>query len=203
MARGMLRIAVAACGVLAGTTGSLAQQPLSQEVRACEGEISSLSLGVVPDADAYSVDIFDPTEQALKFRDVFLTTLRSNEKTTREDGNLVFTFRAESIFRGVTSRTQVNPTYRADPGSAKSSRRTDEDETRELIQSDRPTRRSPQTASQQVVVEAELRNNETQRVIWLASVRCDPLTGDERLLMKFIAEVLVDNIGLAVKQKEI
>ena len=197
----LLRVVAVVSGVLAGASTGAAQQQPFYDIRACDGEISSLALGAIPQADAYTVDIFDPTETALRFRDIFLAELNNAEKTTREDGNLVFSFRSESIFRGITLRSQVNPTYRGDQGASRSSPRTDEDETRALIRSDRPARRDDKPASQQIIVEAELRNNETQRVVWLATVRCNPLTSDRNVLMKFVSEVFVENLGAAVKQK--
>ncbi len=188
-------------GVVTGASAAAAQQQPFFEFSACEGVISSLAPGTIPDGEAYTVDIFDPTEGALQFRDIFLAELNDAAKVTREDGNLVFSFRSESIFSGITSRNQVNPTYRGEPGTSRSSPRTTEDETRELIRSDRRTRRDAITASQQILVEAELRNNLTQRVIWLATVRCTPVTNDRGLLMKFVSEVLIENLGAAVKQK--
>ena len=188
--------------MVAGTSAAAAQQQPFFEFNACEGDISSLAPGAIPEGEAYTVDIFDPTDAALQFRDIFLSELNNTAKATLEDGNLVFSFRSESIFSGITSRNQVNPTYRREQGAARASqRRTTEDETRELIRSDRHTRRDTTRASQQIVVEAELRNNETQRVIWLATVRCNPLTNDNKLLMKFVSEVFVENLGAAVKQK--
>lgn len=201
MGRKVLRTVAFVCGVLAGVSAAAAQQQPFYDFRACDGEISSLALGDIPETDAYAVDIFDPTETALRFREIFLTELNEAAKATRENGNLVFSFRSESVFRGITLRSQVNPTYRGDQGSSRSSPRTDEDETRELIRSDRRTRRVTSTASQEILVEAELRNKETQRVIWLATVRCQPLTNDRNVLMKFVSEVFVENLGMAVKQK--
>ena len=201
MGRTILRVAAAILGVVAGLSTAAAQQQPFHHFRACDGEISSLALGDVPETDAYAVDIFDPTDTALQFREIFLGELNEATKATREDGNLVFSFRSESIFRGVTSRTQVNPTYRGDQGTLRASPRSDEDETRELICSDRRARRDTSEASQQIIVEAELRNKETQRIIWLATVRCHPLTSDSNILMKFVSEVFVENLGTAVKQK--
>ena len=194
-------VGVVVAGVLVGASTAAAQQQPFYDFRACDGEISSLALGSIPEADAYTVDIFDPTETALRFRDIFLAELSDAAKATRDDGNLVFSFRSESIFRGITSRAQVNPTYRGDQSASRTSPRTDEDETRELIRSDRRGRRNEKPASQQIIVEAELRNNETQRVVWLATVRCTPLTSDRNALMKFVSEVFVENLGAAVKQK--
>jgi hypothetical protein len=197
----ILRAGAIACWILASAAPAAAQQQPFHHTRACDGEISSLALGDIPETDAYAVDIFDPTDTALRFREIFLAELNEAAKATREDGNLVFSFRSEAIFRGITSRSQVNPTYRGDPGSSRSAPRTDEDETRELIRSDRRTRQDVPTSSQQVIVEAELRNKATQRVIWLATVRCSPLTNDRSSLMKFVSEVFVENLGKAVKQK--
>ncbi len=197
----ILRMGTVIFGIVAGATSTAAQQQPFYDFRACDGEISSLALGAIPEADAYAVDIFDPTETALRFREIFLAELNESAKATRQDGNLVFRFRSESIFRGVTTRTQLNPTYRGDPGVSRSSPRTVEDETRELIRSDRRARRNTGQASQQILIEAELRNKDTQRVVWLATVRCVPLTNDRNVLMKFVSEVFVENIGAAVKQK--
>lgn len=177
------------------------QQPFF-DFSACEGVISSLAPGTIPDGEAYAVDIFDPTEGALQFRDIFLAALNDANKVTREDGNMMFSFRSESIFSGITSRNQVNPTYRGELGTSRSAQRTTEDETRDLIRSDRRARQGTLTASQQILVEAELRNQETQRVVWLATVRCNPVTNDRTLLMQFVSKVLVENLGAAVKQKE-
>ncbi len=188
-------------GVMAGSSAATAQQQPFFDFSACEGVISSLAPGAIPDGEAYTVDIFDPTEVALQFRGIFLAELNNAEKVTRDDGNLVFSFRSESIFSGITSRNQVNPTYRGEPGTSRSSPRTTEDETRELIRSDRRTRRDAVNASQQILVEAELRNQQTQRVVWLATVRCNPLTNDRNLLMRFVSKVLIENLGEAVRQK--
>lgn len=201
MRRSILQMSAIVFGVVVGATNAVAQQQPFYDFRACDGDISSLSLGEIPETDAYAVDIFDPTETALQFREIFLAELNEAAKATREDGNLVFSFRSESIFSGVTSRAQVNPTYRGAQGGAGSSPRTDEDETRDLIRNDRRARIDTGQASQQVLVEAELRNSATQRVVWLATVRCRPLTSDRSVLMKFVSEVFVENLGLAVKQK--
>ena len=201
MGGAVLRVGTIVFGAVVAVSSAAAQQQPFYDFRACDGEVSSLALGTIPQTDAYAVDIFDPTEAALRFRDIFLAELGEAAKATHEDGNLVFSFRSESIFRGITSRAQVNPTYRGDQGTPSSSARTDEDETRELIRNDRRARRDATTASRQIIVEAELRNKETQRVIWLATVRCRPLTTDRNALMKFVSEVFVENMGAAVKQK--
>ena len=201
MGRGILRIGAFLLLLFGGAADANAQQQPFYDFRACDGEISSLSLGEIPAADAYTVDIFDPTETALRFREIFLAELSEAAKATAEDGNLVFSFRSESIFRGVTSRSKVSPTYRGDRGSSRTSPRTDEDETRDLIRNDSRSRNDTTPASQQVLIEAELRNNETQRIVWLATVRCHPLTNDRNILMKFVSEVFVENLGTAVKQK--
>ena len=187
--------------LLASAIPAHAQQSTFSDIRACEGEISSLALAAIPAGDSYAVDIFDPTELALSFRRIFLAELQAAEKQTDENGNLVFSFRAESIFRGVTSRNQVSPTYRGDDGASRGAPRTAEDETRDLIRSDHRGQRDDTRTSQQVIVEAELRNRETQRVLWLATIRCDPLTNDQNVLMRFVAEIFVENLGDAVKQK--
>jgi len=197
----ILRVGTIVCGISSVAAAAAAQQQPFYDVRACDGEISSLALGDIPETDEYAVDIFDPTDTALQFRGIFLAELKKAARATREDGNLVFSFRSESIFRGITLRAQVDPTYRGDQGASRSSPRTDEDETRELIRSDRRSRRSTSTASQEVIVEAELRNKATQRVIWLATVRCQPLINDRATLMKFVSQVVVENLGKAVKQK--
>ena len=199
--RTIFQVAAIGFWILAGASSTAAQQQPFYDFRACDGEISSLALGAIPKADAYAVDIFDPTDTALRFRDIFLTELSEAAKTTREDGNLVFSFRSESIFRGITSREQVNPTFRGNQGISRASPRTDEDETRELIRSGRRARRDATSASHQIIIEAELRNKATQRVLWLATVRCNPLTNDRNMLMRFVSEVFVENLGTAVKQK--
>ena len=200
MVRVISSVAAIIVGVMAGASVAAAQQQPFYEFNACEGDISSLAPGAIPEGEAYAVDIFDPTDAALQFRDIFLAELSNTAKATREDGNLVFSFRSESIFSGITSRNQVNPTYRGEQGSSRSTQRTTEDETRELIRSDR-RRSGSLTASQRIIVEAELRNKQTQRVIWLATVRCDPLTNDRNLLMRFVSEVFIQNLGTAVRQK--
>jgi hypothetical protein len=188
-------------GLVVGASSVTAQQQPFYESRACDGEISALAPGEVPATDAYTVDIFDPTDAALRFREIFLAELNDAAKATREDGNLVFSFRSESIFSGITSRNRVSPTYRAGDRPSRSSARSTEDETRALIRSDRRGARDTSTASQQILVEAELRNNETQRVIWLATVRCNPLTNDSNSLMTFVSKIIVENLGTAVRQK--
>ena len=199
--RNLLPLGAVIIGAVMGASGVVAQQQPFHETRACDGDISSLSLGVIPETDAYAVDIFDPTETALRFREIFLIELAGADKAIQDDGNLVFSFRSESIFRGITSRSQVNPTYRNDRDLTRPSPRSDEDETRDLIRSDRRSRTETGQASQQVLVEAELRNKQTQRIVWLATLRCRPLTADRAALMKFVSAVFVENLGMAVKQR--
>jgi hypothetical protein len=201
MVRVISSVGAIVVALVAGTSAAAAQQQPFFEFNACEGDISSLAPGAIPEGEAYTVDIFDPTDAALQFRDIFLSELNNTAKATLEDGNLVFSFRSESIFSGITSRNQVNPTYRREQGAARASqRRTTEDETRELIRNDR-RRGDAISASQQIIVEAELRNKQTQRVLWLATVRCIPVTNDRNLLMKFVSHVFIENLGAAVKQK--
>ena len=189
----------------AGLVGSaipvLAQQQPFHEFNACRGSISSLLPGEIPAGNTYAIDILDPTEAALKFRGIFLDELKAAGKPTADDGNLVFSFRAESIFSGITPRTRVEPTYHSEDTGSHAPMRSDEDETRALIHSDRRGRGEIGSASQQIVVEAQLRNKQTQRVLWLATVHCDPITSDDALLMKSIAQIIVATLGEAVKQK--
>ena len=201
MVRVIFSVAAIVVAVSVGAPTVSAQQQPFFDFSACEGDISSLAPGSIPKGEAYTVDIFDPTDAALQFRDIFLAELDSTAKAIREDGNLVFSFRSESIFSGITSRNQVNPTYRREQsGSRASQRRATEDETRDLIRNDR-RRSDTLTASQRIIVEAELRNKQTQRVLWLATVRCIPVTSDRNLLMKFVSAVFIENLGAAVKQK--
>lgn len=201
MGRSGLLLGLVGAGLAGAALPASAQQQPFHEFNACRGSISSLAPGVVPADGAFTVDILDPTEAALKFRGIFLDELKAAAKPTRDDGNLVFSFRAESIFSGITARSRVEPSYRGEESGSHSSARSDEDETRALIRSDRPGRRDAGTASQRILVEAELRNTQTQRVLWLATVHCDPITGDDTLLMKFIAQVIVANVGQALRQK--
>jgi len=197
---GLLLGLVWTCLAGAALPASAQQQPF-HEFSACNGSISSLAPGVIPADGVYTVDILDPTDAALEFRAIFLAELKAAAKPTRDDGNLVFSFRAESIFSGITARARVEPSYRGEESRSGSSARSDEDETRALIHSDRPGRRDTGTASQRILVEAELRDTRTQRVVWLATVHCDPITSDDTLLMKFVAQVIVANVGQALRQK--
>lgn len=198
----VLRLGGLICASLTLAPGAHAQQQQPfYEFRACSGDISSLALAAIPDGNSYAVDIFDPTEAALKFRDIFLAELADAGKLTSEDGNLVFSFRAESIFSGITSRLGINPSPRDVDSPSRAVPRSDEDETRELIRSDRRGRRDLPTASEEILVEAELRNKESQRVLWTGTIRCMPLTADRNLLMKFVSEVFVANMGLALRQQ--
>lgn len=203
MLRGLTIAAAALAGAIVLASLANAQQQPGFDFQACEGDISSLALGDIPDGDAFTVDIFDPTDTALKFRRIFLAALTEAAKRTADNGNLVFSFRAESIFRGMTPRQEVDPTFRGSRDSTGSTRARDEDETRELIRRDRAARDDRSPARQQILVEVELRNKSTQRVVWLATVRCDPLTNDQNLLMQFVSQAIVANIGQALRQKPI
>ena len=88
------------------------QQALAQrqsqpgfDVPVCEGEISTFALGNVPSGPRYWVDIFDKTDEALKFREVFLATLQNSGRGTGEEGQLVFTFESQSNFLGLVPRS--------------------------------------------------------------------------------------------------
>lgn len=164
------------------------------EESVCEGQISTFPLDSVPAEQFYWVDIFDETDEALMFRETFLGTLRADGRKTNRDGRLVFNFESGSAFLGLNARGGVDTAQ----GNARRERDGNRDvgisELRDTIRESGPSRRNQTSLGQQLDVKAELRDTDTGRVIWLATLSCAPLTGDRKLLMRFVSNVIVDSM---------
>lgn len=165
------------------------------DIPICEGEISTFPLSAIPAGRTYWVDIFDETEEALRFREVFLATLQQAGRGTAENGQLVFSFESGSSFlglvpRGPTDRFATDSRSTRDPGKD-----VGLSELRDTIRQDRSSRGTGSGLGQEIDAKAELRDSTTGRVIWLATVDCRPLTGDRKLLMQFVSKVIVDSLG--------
>jgi len=180
-----------------GPHQALAQR-LSQpgfDVSACEGEISTFALGVVPSDRQYWVDIFDKTDEALKFREVFLAALRNSGRGTSKEGQLVFTFESQSNFLGLVSRSSGSRFTSDSRGVKDSGAEIGISELRNTIRRDENGRGTRTGIGQEIDAKVELRDRATGRVAWLATVNCRPLTGDRTLLMEFVSKVIVDSLA--------
>ncbi|MFB0921953.1 MAG: hypothetical protein QMB76_00565 [Alphaproteobacteria bacterium] len=164
------------------------------DVPVCEGQISTFPLDAIPDGETFWVDIFDETTESLEFRDAFLKTLRANGHQTNIDGRLVFSFESESAFLGLVPRGGVD----RNQGTARSSRESDTNigvrELRDTIREGGSSRRGKSSLGAKLDAKAELRDQDTGRVIWLATLSCTPLTGDRSVLIEFVSKVVVDSL---------
>lgn len=159
----------------------------------CEGQISTFPLEIVPDGESYWVDIFDRTDEALAFREIYLKTLRSDSYKTNKDGRLVFNFESQSAFLGLSGRDGVDQARGAAERQRDPGENVGVSELRDTIRGS--DRRSRTSLGQELDVKAELRDTQTGKVIWLATVSCKPLTGDRNLLARFVSRVIVDSLG--------
>lgn len=189
---GLLALAIV---VSAGETRAQSRSQPGFDIPVCDGEVSSFPLGEIASGQSYWVDIFDPTDEALEFRKVFLESLARSGRATAEDGRLVFSFESESSFLGLVPRAgnglniQDAPTRR-DPGT-----QSGVSELRDTIRDNRAVRDGRSGVSPQIGAKAELRDRATGRVVWLATVSCRPLTGDRTLLMEFVSDKIVERLG--------
>jgi len=159
----------------------------------CEGQISTFPLDSVPRDEFYWVDIFDQTDEALAFREIYLKTLQSDSYKTNKDGRLVFNFESQSAFLGLSGRGGVDQARGAAERQRDPGENVGVSELRDTIRSsDRGSRTS---VGQKLNVKAELRYTKTGKVIWLATLSCTPLTGDRTLLARFVSRVIVDSLG--------
>ena len=159
----------------------------------CEGQISTFPLDSVPRDEFYWVDIFDQTDEALAFREIYLKTLQSDSYKTNKDGRLVFNFESQSAFLGLSGRGGVDQARGAAERQRDPGENVGVSELRDTIRSsDRGSRTS---VGQKLNVKAELRDTKTGKVIWLATLSCTPLTGDRTLLARFVSRVIVDSLG--------
>ncbi|MDA0784934.1 MAG: hypothetical protein O3B37_01475 [Proteobacteria bacterium] len=178
------------------------QQALAQrqtqpgfDVPVCEGEISTFALGKVASGKQYWVDIFDKTDEALKFREIFLATLRDSGRGTGSEGQLVFTFESQSNFMGLVPRSSSSRFTRDSGGGRDSGAEVGISELRNTIRGDETGRGTRSTGGQEIDAKVELRDRATGRVAWLATVSCRPLTSDRTLLMEFVSKVIVDSLA--------
>ena len=159
----------------------------------CEGHISTFPLDAVLRDEFYWVDIFDQTDEALAFREIYLKTLQSDSYKTNKDGRLVFNFESQSAFLGLSGRGGVDQARGAAERQRDPGENVGVSELRDTIRSsDRGSRTS---VGQKLNVKAELRDTKTGKVIWLATLSCTPLTGDRTLLARFVSRVIVDSLG--------
>ena len=183
--------------VMPGSHSALAQRQAQPgfDVPICKGEISTFALSDVPSGPDYWVDIFDETDEALRFREVFLATLRNSGRGTGKDGQLVFTFEAQSNFLGLVPRSSGNRFASDSRGAKDSGSEVGVSELRNTIRGDETGRGSRSGVGQEIDAKVELRDRSTGRVAWLATVSCQPLTTDRRLLMEFVSKVIVDSLA--------
>ncbi|MBO6784562.1 MAG: hypothetical protein JJ899_15005 [Alphaproteobacteria bacterium] len=166
------------------------------EVSVCEGEISTFPLGSIPLDAYYWVDILDETKEALAFRDSFLAALEDGGLVTNRDARLVFSFESESAFLGLVPRGGIDNAQRnvgrdRDPG-----REVGVSELRDTIREGADVERRRRTSlGQQLDAKAELRDMETGRVVWLATLACSPRTGDRRVLSDFVSRVVIESLS--------
>jgi len=165
------------------------------DVPICEGEISTFVLGSLPSGPRYWVDIFNKTDEALKFRDVFLATLQNSGRGTGKEGQLVFTFESQSSFLGLVPRSSNSRFADDSRGAQDSGSEVGVSELRDTIRGDETGRGTRTGIGQEIDAKVELRDRATGRVAWLATVSCRPLTGDRALLMEFVSKVIVDSLA--------
>tara|TARA_R110002110_G_scaffold395138_2_gene609633 strand:- start:125746 stop:126378 length:633 start_codon:yes stop_codon:yes gene_type:complete len=165
------------------------------DVPICEGEISTFVLGDVPSGPQYWVDIFDKTDEALKFREVFLTTLQNSGRETGKDGQLVFSFESQSNFLGLVPRSSGDRFGSDSRRTRDSGSEIGVSELRDTIRGDTNGRGIRTGVDQEIDAKIELRDRATGRVAWLGTVSCRPLTGDRALLMEFVSKVIVDSLA--------
>jgi hypothetical protein len=182
-------------GVTAAAGYAQSRNQPGYDVPVCEGEISSFALGEIASGQRYWIDIFDPTEEALEFRDIFLASLAESGRPTGDDGRLVFSFESESSFLGLVPRVGgglniQDARTRRDPGV-----QSGVSELRDSIRDNRAAREGRSDASPKIDAKAELRDRTTGRVVWLATLACRPLTGDRTLLMEFVSDRIVERLG--------
>jgi hypothetical protein len=165
------------------------------DVPVCEGNISTFVLNSIPGNQFYWVDIFDKTDEALAFRETFLKTLKSDGRKTNKQGRLVFNFEWEAATLGLSGRGGI----KKDQGNGVRGRGSSSDiglnNLRDTIRKSSSDRRNRTPLGRTVDARAELRDSQTGRVIWLATLSCQPLSGDRNLLMRFISKVVVDSLG--------
>lgn len=176
---------------------ALAQRQIQPgfDVPVCGGEISTFTLGPVPSGPRYWVDIFDKTDEALKFRDVFLRTLQNSGRGTGKEGQLVFTFESQSNFLGLVPRSSNNRFASDNRGVKDSGAEVGVSELRDTIRGDETGRGARTGLGQEIDAKAELRDRATGRVAWLATISCQPRTTDRTLLMEFVSKVIVDSLA--------
>ncbi len=166
------------------------------DVPACEGTISTFPLGNIPADAFYWVDIFDRTDEALAFRETFLKALRDDGRRTNQNGRLEFSFESASAFLGLVPRSGIDQAQRGAGAARDPGGEVGVSELRDTIRESRGGERRTRTSlGQQLGVKAELRDAETGKVIWLATLDCRPLTGDRALLSRFISKVVVQSLG--------
>jgi len=195
-----LAVVVLVCApVLDGLGREASAQNLSVkgfDAPACTGEISTFPLDKIPANSQYWLDIFDETDQSLAFREIFLQTLREHGYGTNRDGRLVFSLESQSAFLGLvpaggTDQAQPNAGRERDPG-----RDVGIGELRDTIRESRGGDRQGRTSlGQQLDIKADLRDAETGKVVWLATLNCRPLVSDRTLLSQFVSGVIVESLG--------
>jgi hypothetical protein len=149
-----------------GPQQALAQrqsQP-SFDLAVCEGEISTFALDNVPSGPQYWFDIFDKTDEALKFREVFLATLRNSGRGTGKDGQLVFTFESQSNFLGLVPRSSGSRFARDTRGAKDTGSEVGVSELRDSIRGDENGRGARTGIGQEIDAKVELRDSATGQV---------------------------------------
>lgn len=189
-------LALSAYIAMPGPQLAQAQRPAQPGFDApiCTGEISTFVLGSVPSGPQYWVDIFDKTDEALKFREIFLATLRKSGRETGKDGQLVFSFESQSNFLGLVPRSSSDRFGSDSRGTRDSGSEIGVSELRDTIRGNKSVRGTRTGVDQEIDAKVELRDRATGRVAWLGTVSCRPLTGDRALLMEFVSKVIVDSL---------
>ncbi len=190
-------LALSAYIAMPGPHQALAQRQSQPgfDVPICEGEISTFALNAVPNGPRYWVDIFNETNDALKFRDVFLAMLQNSGRGTSKDGQLVFTFESQSSFLGLVPRSGGGRFSSDTRGVKDSGSEVGVSELRNTIRGDEKSRGTRSGVGQEINAKVELRDRATGRVAWLATVSCLPLTSDRTLVMEFVSKVIVDSLA--------
>lgn len=156
---------------------------------ACVGEISSQAIEPLPIGQPLDVDIFDDTNENLRFRTDFPAALGAGGYQTRDGGPLIVTFTIESeggMFASIGGAS-FDPAVSSPSGGA----------ARIMAGVARlPDRRTTVSgAGAQLQVVTNIRDTRTGRVIWVADLRCEMLTTDRPRIAASIIEPIIRTLG--------
>jgi len=173
---------------------------------ACVGEISSLARAPLPAGKAYDVDIYDDTDENLRFRDAFLAAMREAGYEVADGGPLVFTFEPQLVSGGQPIDMGSAPGYVFDAPERVGTNTGIADGKLNWLpnvgrQVDRERADSGRADTVNIVVSARLRDSEDRRDVWLAAVSCQVLNPDAVRMNEAIIPPLIDSLGRTIERR--